>query len=217
MQLTLIPEKSWWVWNDRKYVSQLTQVVMMANICLQTYLVSNLSALLTRADVGIYTMRCLVLLSTNEGRSFNGHVSCHLRVNCGKCFGSFFCHQSSVNGKRISYVNCFATVLIGKILRTFLLSLKDASKMQCLEVRWCSIWFDIAGKSNFFARFGKLLVASALRKGVASALRLFQNFRVTEAREGLNKTTGGNVREWQLINNLCESMNQLSCTQKNNM
>ena len=30
---------------------------MMANICLQTYLVSNLSALLTRADVGIYTMR----------------------------------------------------------------------------------------------------------------------------------------------------------------
>lgn len=35
------------------------QAVMMANICLQTYLVSNLSALLTRADVGIYTMRCL--------------------------------------------------------------------------------------------------------------------------------------------------------------
>lgn len=35
----------------------LACVVMMANICLQTYLVSNLSALLTRADVGIYTMR----------------------------------------------------------------------------------------------------------------------------------------------------------------
>ena len=35
------------------------EVVMMANICLQTYLVSNLSALLTRADVGIYTMRRL--------------------------------------------------------------------------------------------------------------------------------------------------------------
>ena len=35
------------------------QAVMMANICLQTYLVSNLSALLTRADVGIYTMRFL--------------------------------------------------------------------------------------------------------------------------------------------------------------
>lgn len=95
MQLTLIPEKSWWVWNDRKYVSQLTQVVMMANICLQTYLVSNLSALLTRADVGIYTMRCLVLLSTNEARSFKSHVSCHFGVNCGKCFGSFYCHQSS--------------------------------------------------------------------------------------------------------------------------
>ena len=27
--------------------------------------------------------------------------------------------KSSVNGKRISYVNCFATVLIGKILRTY--------------------------------------------------------------------------------------------------
>ena len=118
MQLTLISEKLWWVWNDRKYVSQLTQVVMMANICLQTYLVSNLSALLTRADVGIYTMRCLVSLSTNEARSFNGHVSCHFGVNCGKCFGSFFCHQSSVN-VRISYVSCFATVLIGKILRTY--------------------------------------------------------------------------------------------------
>ena len=36
---------------------RLTKVVMMCNICLQTYLVSNLSALLTRADVGIYTMR----------------------------------------------------------------------------------------------------------------------------------------------------------------
>lgn len=35
----------------------LACAVMMANICLQTYLVSNLSALLTRADVGIYTMR----------------------------------------------------------------------------------------------------------------------------------------------------------------
>ncbi|CAE7547423.1 AKT1, partial [Symbiodinium sp. KB8] len=35
----------------------LACVVMMCNICLQTYLVSNLSALLTRADVGIYTMR----------------------------------------------------------------------------------------------------------------------------------------------------------------
>lgn len=57
---------------------------MMANICLQTYLVSNLSALLTRADVGIYTMRSLVLLSTNEARSFNGHVSGHFGVNCGK-------------------------------------------------------------------------------------------------------------------------------------
>lgn len=68
-----------------------------------------------------------------------------------------------------------------------ILSLKDASKMQCLEVRWCSIWFDIAGKSNFFARFGKLLFSLALRKGVASALRLFQNFRVAEAREGLNQ------------------------------
>ena len=100
-------------------VSQLTQVVMMANICLQTYLVSNLSALLTRADVGIYTMRCLVLLSTHEARSFKGNVLCHFGVNCGKCFGSLFCHQSSVNGKRISYVNCFATVLIGKILRTY--------------------------------------------------------------------------------------------------
>ena len=38
-------------------LSRLTKVVMMCNICLQTYLVSNLSALLTRADVGIYTMR----------------------------------------------------------------------------------------------------------------------------------------------------------------
>ena len=36
---------------------------MMCNICLQTYLVSNLSALLTRADVGIYTMRHLAKVS----------------------------------------------------------------------------------------------------------------------------------------------------------
>ena len=50
------------------------QVVMMANICLQTYLVSNLSALLTRADVGIYTMRFLARTWETNNR------------NCNKCF-----------------------------------------------------------------------------------------------------------------------------------
>lgn len=153
----------------------------MANICLQTYLVSNLSALLTRADVGIYTMRCLVLLRTNEA----------LEVSTAMCLVILgWIVESALEvftaiSHQWMYVSAMLTALQQFCLVRFFEPI--ASKMQCLEVRWCSIWFDIAGKSNFFARFGKLLVALALRKGVASALRLFQNFRVAEAREGLNQ------------------------------
>lgn len=143
-------KKSWWVWNDRKCVSQLTQVVMMANICLQTYLVSNLSALLTRADVGIYTMRCLVLLSTNEA----------LEVSTAMCLvilGWIMESALEVFTAISSQWMCVSAMLTALqqfwLVRFFepILSLKDASKMQCLEVRWCSIWFWYSRQIQFFS------------------------------------------------------------------